>query len=375
MTKAISSCELSPQSTIPPDLISSQCQNPDEKVNKSTNESVAQSKVPALTEELQIVHATNGRIRIRTTDASLNSKLEIISKHLRRGKGVKEASVNQQTGSLVVTFDENLISLPQMLEILHKLDIQQSQTPLQSVDNIDPFAAWKSFDFWKEQTVSLIPLMTGLAVTTGLKINGFVAIPVYMITSSATRRVIDYLEPQVSASESSKSSHTNSVTKSSQSSSSTSDDRLSEIPQPAKVDYKVAHAIPGRMRFHIPQLAQDRAYAERLERLIKTDPQVNSVRINYDAASIAIAYQPREVSVTHWVNLIELALEKNPPTPLVKTVDQQLPVESVSQPAQAIDTTTTSEPENQAIDLSSVWADMKSPGLSFSLDYMANLCF
>jgi hypothetical protein len=373
MTKAISNRELSPQSTIPPDLTSSQCQNHDLKVNKSTSEAVTQSRVPALTKELQIVHATKGRIRIRTTNASLNSKLKIISKHLRRGKAVKEASVNQQTGSLVVTFDENLMSLPQMLEILHKLDIHQSQTSPQSIGNIDPFAAWKSIDFWKEQTVCLIPLMTGLAVTGGLGINGLAAIPVYMITSDATRRVINCLEPQVSTSESSKNSHINSVTKSPQSSSSIGDDRQPEIPQPAKVDYKVVHAIPGRMRFHIPQLAQDRAYAKRLERLIKTDPQVSSLRINCDAASIAIAYKPREVSVTHWVNLMELALETNPPTPRIKTIDQQLSVEPVSQPAPAIDATTKSEPENQTLDLSSVWADMKSPGLSFSLDYMANL--
>lgn len=94
-------------------------------------------------------------------------------------------------------------------------------------------------------------------------------------------------------------------------------------------------------------LAEDRAYGKRLEKLIKTDPQVMSVRINYSAASIAIAYQPDEVDITHWVSLMELALETNPPT---------------SQPPEVIHP-----------DVSSFSSDMKPSAMSFSLAYMANL--
>lgn len=427
MTQSISSRVLSQQSTMSSsaDLISTQHEGDEVPGNQNTSRAAARSKVQMSAGGLQIIHATNRRIRIRATDSSFNTKLESIAKDLRQQKAVK-AYANEQTGSLVVTFDENLVSLPQMLGILQQFNIQQPETSPQTLSNIDPFAAWKSVDFWKEQTISFIPLMTGLAVTGGLGISGLAAIPVYMITSDATRRVIDYLEPQVSPKESSKNSDAVREIKSLQSSLSTSDRQLEppsshdqgkKTAKARKIAYKVVHAIPGRMRMHVPRIAQDPAYGRRLERLMKTDPHVTNVRLNSDAGSIAIAYQPSDVSLSHWVNLMELALETNPPTDSIKAIAQQLPQEPVNQPEQklhlqgdatighgeevsnalspmpqaaggatsttdnkmefpaasdeAIEATTTSE--NQILDLSSLWADMKSPGLFFSLAYMANL--
>ncbi|MBD2388161.1 hypothetical protein H6G32_22605 [Cylindrospermum sp. FACHB-282] len=150
---------------------------------------------------------------------------------------------------------------------------------------------WKSLDFWKEQSISLIPLMTGLAVTGGLGIKGLVGIPVYIIAADATRWVIDYLAVQVIPSAVSAEYQCREV-----------------AAPPVKIAYSVVHVIAGRVRFRVPQIAEDRAYGRRLERLLKTDTQVVSVRVNYDAASIAIAYQSGEISISHWVKLMELAL-------------------------------------------------------------------
>ncbi|MBU7582044.1 MAG: hypothetical protein KAF91_03900 [Nostoc sp. TH1S01] len=61
--------------------------------------------------------------------------------------------------------------------------------------------------------------------------------------------------------------------------------------QHSKVAYSIVHAIPGRIRFHIPQIACDRQYVQRLENLLKADPVVTSERINKDAASVVITYQ------------------------------------------------------------------------------------
>lgn len=80
-----------------------------------------------------------------------------------------------------------------MLGILQQLNIQI--TPDSPIS--DPFAAWKSAEFWQEQTISFIPLMAGLAVTSRLGISGLASIPVYMITADAARRVIDYLKPRL----------------------------------------------------------------------------------------------------------------------------------------------------------------------------------
>ncbi|MBE9053106.1 hypothetical protein IQ243_22310 [Nostocales cyanobacterium LEGE 11386] len=328
MTTTISSRGLSPQSIMSPEFISTQAQNAGVKVNKHTSPEVAQSQSQLAAGELQIVHATNGRIRIRATNNSFNSQLETISQNLRQHKGVREVATNQQTGSLVVTFDETLLSLPQLLSILQKFDIQLPQ-----VSNVDFLAAWKSLDFWKEQSISFIPLMLGLAVTGGLGIRGLAAIPVYMMTSNATRRMMDYLEPQFL--ESTGDRLRRSVA-----------DRKSVKPAYQKVVHSVIHAIPGRIRFHVPQIAEDRAYGRRLEKLIKTDSQVISVRVNYDAASIAIAYQPGEVAISHWVNLIELAVDVNPSPNPIKVSSQ---------------------------DVSGLWSNMQPAALSFFLAYLANL--
>ncbi|MBD2347068.1 hypothetical protein [Anabaena subtropica] len=90
--------------------------------------------------------------------------------------------------------------------------------------------------------------------------------------------------------------------------------------QPVKVAYSVVHAIPGRVRFHVPQVAIDPAYVERLEALLQSDPVVISERINRETASVVITYQPGKVqrpkqqlqsifavAISHFSSLIQSA--------------------------------------------------------------------
>ncbi len=78
-----------------------------------------------------------------------------------------------------------------------------------------------------------------------------------------------------------------------------------------KISYRVAHVIPGRIRFHIPRLGKDSEYAEKLKLVIQSTPNITDVRINPSAASIVIKYQPCTVSDqemrSHLVNLIQNA--------------------------------------------------------------------
>lgn len=405
MTKTISNRErLSPQPKISPDLISAQQQS--DEVNQNTSKAVAQSTVQHPSGGLQIVHATNGRVRLRVTDSSLNSILDTIAEDLRSLDGVREVSVNQQTGSFVVNFAENKLSLPELLAFLPNLEIQKPQASPESASKTDFFAAWKSLSFWKEQGISLIPMMTGLAVTRGLAINGWISIPVYMMAADATRGVIGFIGSQLSTSEKSNNSHTSSDIKDDrtpeaelskvegntikQESSTNYVEQASEVTAPAKMAYRVVHAIPGRIRLHVPKIAEDRAYGRRLERLLKTDTQVTSVRVNFDAASIAIAYQSHEIPLSYWVSLIKLALEINPLTHQIITTDTQPLEEKVNQPAEPTEATTAkqttlkvSQPtelinsettsEQTTLELSTLWADLKPPAMSFSLGIMANL--
>jgi hypothetical protein len=425
MTKNTSNREkLNILAKISSNLISKQ---PNNEVNQSTSKAIAQSMKLQPSGGLQIVHITTGRVRLRTTDSSLNSMLDSIAQDLRSLEGVTEVTVNEQTGSLVINFDEDKLSLPRILALKPDLEIQQPQASSDSPSKTDPFAAWKSASFWKEQGISLIPMMTGLAVTGRLGIHGWVSIPVYMIVADATRGVIGYLGSQAPISEKNEENHTSSAIKSDISESELSKEKqnnlekTSKVTAPAKIDYSVVHAIGGRIRLNVPKIAQDRAYARRLERIVKTDAEVTSVRMNFDAASIAIAYQSREIPLSHWVNLMELALETNPPTQTITKANQ--PLQEVSQSAdtdattanaptpvtqtaeitdatmanhntpvtqtpEITDATTanhntpvTQTPEitdattanKTSSKLSSLWTNLKSPAMSFSLGVMANL--
>ncbi|WP_392477841.1 HMA2 domain-containing protein [Nostoc sp. C110] len=340
---------------------------------------------------LQIVHVTTGRVRLRSTDSSLNSILDSIAQDLGSLEGVREVAVNGQTGSLVINFDEEKLSLPQILALRSDIEIQQPQASSDSPSKTDPFAAWKSPLFWKEQGVSLIPMITGLAVTGGLGIHGWVSIPVYIIAADATRGVIGYLGSQVPTSEKNDGNHTSSAISQlskeerqstiQQEKSTNNLEKASEVTAPAKIDYSVIHAISGRIRFHVPKISQDRAYGRRLERIVKTDAEVTSVRMNFDAASIAIAYQSREIPLSHWVSLMELALEINPVTQPITMANQ--PLKEVSQTAEITDTMTANHTtsvtqtaefiNSTTLELSSLWSNLKPPAMSFSLGIMANL--
>ncbi|MDM9381962.1 hypothetical protein QUB80_14755 [Chlorogloeopsis sp. ULAP01] len=404
MTKTTSSRgRLSHPPQILSDLILAQ-QHSDEANNDTGKESV-HSPIQSMFGSLRVVHATPGRVRIRATDGSHNSILQSISEHLRQQKGVKEVTTNLQTSSLVVTYDENQLSLAELLVLLERFGVGQQKSS-DSINNTDPFAAWKSVDFWTEQGISFIPLFTGLGVTGALGISGLVSIPVYMITADATRRVIDYIQPQLSAFKNNKQLHSIS-TKNRQVTSEASLEKVEQTTalkqeisatdtvgrannlaaQSAKIAYSVVHSVPGRVRLNVPRLGSDRAYARRLEQLLKSDPQVTNVRVNCDAVSVAIAYQPSNIPVSHWASLIDLADQTVTQVIPIKTAEHtpkeelryyqpqefatatQTSTEEVSQLSQSQELKTASE--DITPEASTLWGNFKTPALSYALAFMA----
>lgn len=61
--------------------------------------------------------------------------------------------------------------------------------------------------------------------------------------------------------------------------------------EPSKIAYSIAHAIPGRIRFRVPRIAQDPEYVKRLEALLAEDSWITSERVNTAAASIVMIYK------------------------------------------------------------------------------------
>jgi hypothetical protein len=93
-----------------------------------------------------------------------------------------------------------------------------------------------------------------------------------------------------------------------------------QAKQSAKVAYSIAHVIPGRIRFHVPRIARDPKYVQRLEALLKADPTVIGERINRAAGSVVITYKSAvkantkdrdssvlETAISHLANLLQCA--------------------------------------------------------------------
>ncbi len=56
------------------------------------------------------------------------------------------------------------------------------------------------------------------------------------------------------------------------------------------IKFSVAHAIPGRIRLHVPRIAADAHYLRRLTWLTESDVHIASVRVNPAAASLVVNY-------------------------------------------------------------------------------------
>jgi sulfite reductase alpha subunit-like flavoprotein len=80
---------------------------------------------------------------------------------------------------------------------------------------------------------------------------------------------------------------------------------------PARIAHSIVHALPGRVRFHVPQIAQNSEYVQRLQALLKAEPWVTSERVNSSAASIVITYTSGEIPDSerrsHLASLIQSA--------------------------------------------------------------------
>jgi hypothetical protein len=121
----------------------------------------------------------------------------------------------------------------------------------------------------------------------------------------------------------------------------------------------------------VPRIAQDRAYARRLEKLVKADAQVTSVRINRDAASIVITYEGGVIPVSHWVDLIQSADEERAETNLTTATTQQPSSEENSEADIPITLITATQQTTPGV--ASLWAELKPPALAAYLAFMANL--
>ncbi|MBZ8182889.1 HMA2 domain-containing protein [Oscillatoria salina] len=133
---------------------------------------------------------------------------------------------------------------------------------------------------------TILPVALGLFVTSRFQLRGANALLVNLLVASLVRQIFFQLKqqtPQLVA-ESNTSNVNNDI--------NTED----TIGEPNFQGYAISHAVPGRVRLRMPQLALDAGFAHRLEQALNADEYVRKVRINRAAASIAINYNNQGLS-------------------------------------------------------------------------------
>ncbi len=125
----------------------------------------------------------------------------------------------------------------------------------------------------------ILPVAIGVFVTSQFKLRGANALLVNLLVASLANQIFTQLKQERSPA----------VTESSTGGEAGG----------AETDlqgYAIAHAVPGRVRLKMPQLAIDADFANRLQQALKADEYVNQVRVNRAATSIAINYDNQGLS-------------------------------------------------------------------------------
>lgn len=263
--------------------------------------------------QVEILHIVPGRLRLRVLGEEPGAVLKAVTPHLRKRVGVREIRTNEPIGSLLITFDTNQLSLAQLFEILRDLGLGEIEQP-QSQEPLDA-EAWKKSG---TQLQSFIPLLIGLLTTRQLGLQGWRSILVYLLTANIVRQImlnLDWIE-NTEQKEGGKTDGNNANLDGKVIATATPYEQNGK-PQTATLNtnstvvYSLVHAVPGRMRFRVPKVAEDAAYLRRLQLLVKQDDWITQMRCNSTVASVVMLYNPRQISEAearlHGISLIQIA--------------------------------------------------------------------
>ncbi|WP_446335008.1 hypothetical protein [Coleofasciculus sp. G1-WW12-02] len=272
--------------------------------------------------EVEILHVVPGRLRLRVLGEEPGTVLRSVTPHLRKRDGVRDIRTNEQIGSLLITFDTNQLSLAQLFEILRDLGIAEIKQP-PSQEPLDS-EAWKKAG---TQLQSFIPLLIGLLTTRQLGLQGWRSIAVYLLTANVVRQIMQNLNLAEGKTEEKETKEKVEDTRQKAEGNNADLDRhditnatryeqndkhpIVALNTNSTVVYSLVHAVPGRMRFRVPKVAEDPAYLRRLELLVKKDDWITQMRCNSTVASVVMTYNPMEVSEAeaglHFISLIQIA--------------------------------------------------------------------
>ncbi|MEC4894719.1 MAG: hypothetical protein SAL07_16145 [Oscillatoria sp. PMC 1051.18] len=246
----------------------------------------------------EVVSAVAGRMRLRATDKNAQGKLEVVAQKLRQKNGVREIRPNQQTGSLVVKFEPNIIKQTQILAVLGESGIGE----IKALSEAEKIATRQANAVAEAATrlQSFVPSIGGILLTRSLGFYGWTALPVYLISTSLIREVWEQLDLGIPGIAREKNS-------------SLDEELTTENVENEAAVYRILHGVPGRIRVLIPEVAKNADYAKRLERLAVADNRIINIRISSDTASVIVDYSANRVDQdemeSYLASLIQAASE------------------------------------------------------------------
>lgn len=158
--------------------------------------------------------------------------------------------------------------------------LNQASVPLTNPEKLQATEE-QLIQFLKEhnEIEMILPVIIGVVVTSRFQLRGANALLVNLAVAGISRQVFATIKKQsptviASAATQSVANH------------GTSDDS----------EYTIVHSVPGRIRIKVPQLADDRDFAHRLQHLLNEDDHISHARINRTAASVVINYDAQGLS-------------------------------------------------------------------------------
>ncbi|ACK71758.1 hypothetical protein PCC7424_3362 [Gloeothece citriformis PCC 7424] len=229
----------------------------------------------------EILHSVANRVRLRALDTKTKNRLTEIAQHLRKQAGIQTVRINQDTGNLVITYDQSIVSRAQVQRFLEPYGVTQ-ETPSPELLGSDSYAQTL------KRLSSFIPPVVGIAAARGLGVGGWQGLATYIVTSRVTRGVMNQFDlPFVQGSQK------DSPLEDKQGDQTLNDGTIetTQSKHPAASDYRVIHEIPGRIRLSIPRVKGDLDYVKTLENLAQRDNRITSVRVNRETGSVVIQYR------------------------------------------------------------------------------------
>ncbi len=261
------------------------------------------------TGNVKLVQAVEGCVQLRAGDSTGILYLNLLGQQVGQEPGIVAVSTEEKTGDLIIVFNPHVIPLIQVLEMLQGWGISGIKS------DADPVKQVGNFLLHHQELETLAPMIAGMLVTQTLKLRGGWALLGNVIAASVTRQAIAQLE---------QNSTDAAVITVPAVATPAPTAAQSAVKAPSGMGVAIVHAIPGRVRLRVPNIAKDSTCADRLQTALCAQPEVTEIRLNPLTASIVVQYEIAagldESWRSHLVEMIQQAIADSLPeeTPIPK---------------------------------------------------------